>query len=291
MVHRKTFLKGENMLFIEILKAIFIGIVQGITEWLPVSSTGHMIIANEFVNLNISDGAWELFEVVTQLGSILAVIILFFEKLNPLKKVGGRVRIKGETLSLWKKVVIAVLPAAIIGVLLDDWLESKFYNFVVVAIMLIVYGIAFILIERANKKKKFKYNSVYELDNKTSFKVGCFQVLSLIPGTSRSGSTILGASLVGVSRTAAAEFSFFLAIPVMAGATLLKTVKAIFVDDIFLTATEILIIYVGTLTAFLVSLCVIKLLMSFVKKHTFESFGWYRIIFGIILLGYYFIFK
>ena len=279
------------MLFIEILKAIFIGIVQGITEWLPVSSTGHMIIANEFVNLNISDGAWELFEVVTQLGSILAVIILFFEKLNPLKKVGGRVRIKGETLSLWKKVVIAVLPAAIIGVLLDDWLESKFYNFVVVAIMLIVYGIAFILIERANKKKKFKYNSVYELDNKTSFKVGCFQVLSLIPGTSRSGSTILGASLVGVSRTAAAEFSFFLAIPVMAGATLLKTVKAIFVDDIFLTATEILIIYVGTLTAFLVSLCVIKLLMSFVKKHTFESFGWYRIIFGIILLGYYFIFK
>ncbi|MBQ8546249.1 MAG: undecaprenyl-diphosphate phosphatase [Clostridia bacterium] len=279
------------MLFVEILKSIFIGIVQGITEWLPVSSTGHMIIANEFVNLNISDGAWELFEVVTQLGSILAVIILFFNKLNPFKKVGGRVAFKHETVSLWKKVIIAVLPAAIIGVLLDDWLESKFYNFVVVAMALIVYGVAFILIERANKKKKYKYNSVYELDNKTSFKVGCFQVLSLIPGTSRSGSTILGASLIGVSRTAAAEFSFFLAIPVMAGATLLKGAKAFLVDDISLTATEILIIFVGTLTAFLVSLGVIKFLMDFVKKHTFESFGWYRIIFGIILLVYYFVFK
>ena len=279
------------MLFLEVLKAIFIGIVQGVTEWLPVSSTGHMIIANEFVNLNISEEAWELFEVVTQLGSILAVIILFFERLNPLKKVGGRVKIKGETVSLWKKVIIAVLPAAIIGVLLDDWLESKFYNFVVVSIMLIVYGIAFIIVERINKKKKFKFTSVAALDKKTSFKIGCFQVLSLIPGTSRSGSTILGASLIGVSRTAAAEFSFFLAIPVMAGATLLKAFKAFFVDDVSLTATEILIIYVGTLTAFLVSLCVIKLLMNFVKKHTFESFGWYRIILGIILLSYYFIIK
>lgn len=279
------------MLFLEILKAIFIGIVQGITEWLPVSSTGHMIIANEFVNLNISNGAWELFEVITQLGSILAVVILFFEKLNPLKKVVGRVRFKPETVSLWVKVIIAVLPAAFIGVLLDDWLESKFYNFVVVAIMLIAYGIAFIVVERINKKKRFRYTSVNQLDKKTSFKIGCFQVLSLIPGTSRSGSTILGASLVGVSRTAAAEFSFFLAIPVMAGATLLKTVKAILIDDISLTATEILIIYVGTLTAFLVSLGVIKFLMSFVKKHTFESFGWYRIILGIILLVYYFIIK
>ena len=279
------------MLFIEILKSIFIGIVQGITEWLPVSSTGHMIIANEFVNLNISDGAWELYEVVTQLGSILAVIILFFNKLNPFKKVAGRVAFKKETVSLWKKVIIAVLPASVIGVLLDDWLESKFYNFVVVAIALIVYGIAFIVVERANKKKKYKFDSVYELDNKTSFKVGCFQVLSLIPGTSRSGSTIIGASLVGVSRTAAAEFSFFLAIPVMAGATLLKGAKAFLIDDISLTATEILIIFVGTLTAFLVSLAVIKFLMNFVKKHTFESFGWYRIIFGIILLVYYFVFK
>ena len=279
------------MLFIEILKAIFIGIVQGITEWLPVSSTGHMIIANEFVNLQISAGAWELFEIITQLGSILAVIILFFYKLNPFKKVGGRVQVEKKTVSLWVKVIIAVLPAAVIGVLLDDWLESKFYNFVVVAIMLIVYGVAFIIVEKINKDKTFKYNDVHELDKKTSFKVGCFQVLSLIPGTSRSGSTILGASLVGVSRTAAAEFSFFLAIPVMAGATLLKAAKAFLIDDITLNWDEIIIIAVGTLTAFLVSLAVIKFLMDFVKKHTFASFGWYRIVLGIILLSYYFIFK
>ncbi|MBQ3040501.1 MAG: undecaprenyl-diphosphate phosphatase [Clostridia bacterium] len=279
------------MIFVEVLKAIFIGIVQGITEWLPVSSTGHMIIANEFVNLNISAGAWELFEVITQLGSILAVIILFFKKLNPFKKVEGRVQIKKQTVSLWVKVIIAVLPAAVIGVLLDDWLESKFYNFVVVAIMLIVYGVAFIIVERINKKKQFKYTNVNELDKKTSFKIGCFQVLSLIPGTSRSGSTILGASLVGVSRTAAAEFSFFLAIPVMAGATLLKTAKAFFVDEISLNSLEILVIFVGTITAFLVSFAVIRFLMDFVKKHTFESFGWYRIILGIILLTYYFIIK
>jgi undecaprenyl-diphosphatase len=279
------------MLFVEILKAIFIGIVQGITEWLPVSSTGHMIIANEFVNLQISEGAWELFEVITQLVSILAVIILFFNKLNPFKKIEGRVQIEKKTLSLWINVIIAVLPAAVIGVLLDDWLESKFYNFVVVAIMLIVYGFAFIIVERINKKKQFKYTSVNDLDKKTSFKIGCFQVLSLIPGTSRSGSTILGASLIGVSRTAAAEFSFFLAIPVMAGATLLKVAKAFLIDDIILNSTEMLLIFVGTLTAFLVSLAVIKLLMNFVKKHSFESFGWYRIAFGIILLGYYFIFK
>lgn len=279
------------MIFVEVLKAIFIGIVQGITEWLPVSSTGHMIIANEFVNLNISAGAWELFEVITQLGSILAVIILFFKKLNPFKKVEGRVQIKKQTVSLWVKVIIAVLPAAVIGVLLDDWLESKFYNFVVVAIMLIVYGVAFIIVERINKKKQFKYTNVNELDKKTSFKIGCFQVLSLIPGTSRSGSTILGASLVGVSRTAAAEFSFFLAIPVMVGATLLKTAKAFFVDEISLNSLEILVIFVGTITAFLVSFAVIKFLMDFVKKHTFESFGWYRIILGIILLTYYFIIK
>lgn len=278
------------MIFLEILKAIFIGIVQGITEWLPVSSTGHMIIANEFVRLDISDGAWELFEVVTQLGSILAVIILFFNKLNPIKKSSAGFYVENKTIKLWKRVIIAVIPAAVVGVLLDDWLDSKFYNFVVVAIALIVYGIAFIVIERINSKKEFKYTSVDQLDGKTSFKIGLFQVLSLIPGTSRSGSTIIGASLIGVNRTAAAEFSFFLAIPVMAGATLLKATKAVFIDDISLNAQEILIIFVGTLTAFLVSLAVIKLLMNFVKKHTFESFGWYRIIFGAVLLIYYYYF-
>ncbi|MBR2943647.1 MAG: undecaprenyl-diphosphate phosphatase [Clostridia bacterium] len=281
------------MLFVEICKAIFIGVIQGITEWLPVSSTGHMIIANEFVKLNISDGAWEIFEVVTQLGSILAVIILFFDKLNPFKKNKGGIGIgvKKETVSLWIKVIIAVIPAGVLGVLLDDFLDAHFYNFITVAIALIVYGILFIVIEKINKKRKFKYNDIGGINKRTSFEIGCFQVLSLIPGTSRSGSTILGASVLGVSRPVAAEFSFFLAIPVMAGATLLKVAKAFLIDDISLNAQEILIIFVGTLTAFLVSLAVIKLLMDFVKKHTFSAFGWYRIAFGIILLAYYFIFK
>ncbi len=281
------------MLFVEICKAIFIGVIQGITEWLPVSSTGHMIIANEFVKLNISDGAWEIFEVVTQLGSILAVIILFFDKLNPFKRNKGGVGIgvKKETVSLWIKVIIAVIPAGVLGVLLDDFLDAHFYNFITVAIALIVYGILFIVIEKINKKRKFKYNDIGGINKRTSFEIGCFQVLSLIPGTSRSGSTILGASVLGVSRPVAAEFSFFLAIPVMAGATLLKVAKAFLIDDISLNAQEILIIFVGTLTAFLVSLAVIKLLMDFVKKHTFSAFGWYRIAFGIILLAYYFIFK
>lgn len=278
------------MVFVEILKAIFIGIIQGITEWLPVSSTGHMIIANEFVKLNISDGAWELFEVVTQLGSILAVIILFFDKLNPIKKKQKGFGFKMKTVSLWKKVIIAVIPAAVIGVLFDDWLDSHFYNFVVVAIALIVYGIAFIIIEQINSSKKYKYTDIEALDGKTSFKIGLFQVLALIPGTSRSGSTILGASLIGVDRATAAEFSFFLAIPVMAGATLLKGAKAVLIDDISLNSTEALVIFFGTLTAFLVSFAVIKLLMSFVKKHTFEFFGWYRIFLGVILLAYYYIF-
>lgn len=281
------------MLFVEICKAIFIGVIQGITEWLPVSSTGHMIIANEFVKLNISDGAWEIFEVVTQLGSILAVIILFFDKLNPFKRNKGGIGIgvKKETVSLWIKVIIAVIPAGVLGVLLDDFLDAHFYNFITVAIALIVYGILFIVIEKINKKRKFKYNDIGGINKRTSFEIGCFQVLSLIPGTSRSGSTILGASVLGVSRPVAAEFSFFLAIPVMAGATLLKVAKAFLIDDISLNAQEILIIFVGTLTAFLVSLAVIKLLMDFVKKHTFSAFGWYRIAFGIILLAYYFIFK
>lgn len=281
------------MLFVEICKAIFIGVIQGITEWLPVSSTGHMIIANEFVKLNISDGAWEIFEVVTQLGSILAVIILFFDKLNPFKRNKGGIGIgvKKETVSLWIKVIIAVIPAGVLGVLLDDFLDAHFYNFITVAIALIVYGILFIVIEKINKKRKFKYSDIGGINKRTSFEIGCFQVLSLIPGTSRSGSTILGASVLGVSRPVAAEFSFFLAIPVMAGATLLKVAKAFLIDDISLNAQEILIIFVGTLTAFLVSLAVIKLLMDFVKKHTFSAFGWYRIAFGIILLAYYFIFK
>lgn len=272
--------------FIEILKAIFIGIVQGITEWLPVSSTGHMIIANEFIKLDVSEGCWDLFEVITQLGSILAVIILFFDKLNPWSKnKNGEMRKK--TWSLWFKVVVAVLPAALIGLVLEDWLDKTFYKFVPVAIALIVYGVLFIVIERINKNKQMKYNDVYDIDYPTALKIGCFQVLSLIPGTSRSGSTILGASLVGVSRTAAAEFSFFLAIPVMFGASALKAFKAFALDGLTLSATEIIVLIAGTLTAFIVSMVVIKFLMSFVRKHSFESFGWYRIALGIILVIYY----
>lgn len=274
--------------FIEILKAIFIGIVQGITEWLPVSSTGHMIIANEFVQLDVSEGCWDLFEVITQLGSIIAVIILFFDKLNPWSKNKDEIMRK-KTWSLWLKVIVAVLPAAVIGLIFEDWLDETFYKFVPVAIALIVYGILFIVIERLNKNKKMKYNDVYEIDYPTALKIGCFQVLSLIPGTSRSGSTILGASLVGVSRTAAAEFSFFLAIPVMFGASALKAFKAFALDGLTLDLTEVIILLVGTLTAFVVSMIVIKFLMSFVRKHSFESFGWYRIALGIILIIYFII--
>lgn len=275
-------------LFIEILKAIFIGIVQGITEWLPVSSTGHMIIANEFVKLKVSDGCWDLFEVITQLGSILAVVILFFDKLNPWSKNKSDVQ-KKQTWSLWFKVVVAVIPAAVIGLLLEDWLDEHFYNFVSVAVALIVYGILFIIIERINKKRKMKCDDVYDINYPTAFEIGCFQVLSLIPGTSRSGSTILGASTVGVSRTAAAEFSFFLAIPVMLGASSLKAVKAFLIDGLSLSSDEVIILVTGTLTAFAVSMIAIKFLMAFVKKHSFESFGWYRIALGVMLIAYYII--
>ena len=273
--------------FIEIIKAIFIGIVQGITEWLPVSSTGHMIIANEFIKLDVSEGCWNLFEVITQLGSILAVIILFFDKLNPWSK-NKTQELKTKTWSLWLKVIVAVLPAAIIGILFEDFLDEHLYNFVTVAIALLVYDILFIVIERLNKNRKMEYTDVYDIDYPTALKIGCFQVLSLIPGTSRSGSTILGASTVKVSRTAAAEFSFFLAIPVMLGASALKVLKFI-VNGGALNTTEIIVLISGTLTAFAVSLFVIKLLMSFVKNHSFESFGWYRIGLGITLLIYYII--
>ena len=274
--------------FIEILKAIFIGIVQGITEWLPVSSTGHMIIANEFVKLDVSEGCWDLFEVITQLGSILAVVILFFDKLNPWSK-NKDSEARKRTWSLWFKVVVAVMPAAVIGLLFEDWLDKHFYDPVVVAIALVVYGVLFIVIERINKNRKFKVEDVYGIDYPTALKIGCFQVLSLIPGTSRSGSTILGASTVGVSRTAAAEFSFFLAIPVMLGASALKAFKAFVLDGVVLNSTEIAVLISGTLTAFLVSMVAIKFLMSFVKKHSFESFGWYRIGLGAILIAYFLI--
>ena len=274
--------------FLEILKAILIGIVQGITEWLPVSSTGHMILLNEFIKLDVSEAFFELFEVVIQFGSILAVIILFFDKLNPFsKKKDGEM--KKKTWTLWLKVIVAVLPAAIIGLPLDDWFQAHFYNYIAVSVALIVYGVLFIVIERRNKNKPKKYEDVYDIDYPTALKIGCFQVLSIIPGTSRSGSTILGASLVGVSRTAAAEFSFFMAIPVMLGASAYKVLKYIVKVGVALISTEIIVLIVGTLTAFLVSVAVIKFLMDFVRKHSFESFGWYRIALGTVVIIYFLI--
>lgn len=275
--------------FIEILKAILIGIVQGITEWLPVSSTGHMILVNEFVKLNVSDAFFEFFEVFVQFGSILAVIVLFFDKLNPFSKAKDA-SMKKKTWSLWLRVVVAVLPAAIIGLPLDDWFQAHFYNYVSVAVALIAYGILFIVIERVNKNKAKKYGDVYDIDYPTAVKIGCFQVLSIIPGTSRSGSTILGASIVGVSRTAAAEFSFFMAIPVMLGASAYKGLKFALKYGGAFSSTELIVLIVGTLTAFFVSLFVIKFLMNFVKKHSFEPFGWYRIALGAVVIVY-FLFK
>ncbi len=281
------------MIFIEILKSILIGIVQGITEWLPVSSTGHMIIVNDLVPLKVSSEFWDLFEVVIQLGSILAIIVLFFDKLNPWSK-NKTPELKKKTWSLWLKVVIATIPTAIIGVPIDllfDHLidDSQFAMILTISVALIVYGIAFIVIERLNKNKTKKCEDVYEIDYKTAIGIGSFQSLSVIPGTSRSGSTILGASVLGVSRSAAAEFSFFLAIPVMLGASLLKGAKAILIDHISMTSTEVVVLIVGTLTAFAVSLVAVKFLMSFVKNHSFEVFGWYRIAIGAILIVYSFI--
>ena len=278
------------MLIIEVLKSILIGIVQGITEWLPVSSTGHMIIVNDFFPLDVTPEFWELFEVVIQLGSILAVLILFFDKLNPLSKQKTQEQRK-KIWGLWFKVIVAMIPTAIIGIPIDFLVDRLFGShpmgmLLLICFALIIYGIFFILIERFGKRKPKIYEDVYDINYLTAFKIGCFQSLSVVPGTSRSGSTILGASVVGVSREASAEFSFFLAIPVMLGASLLKAAKAFFIDKISIGLTEALVLAVGTLTAFLVSLVVIKFLMSFVKKHSFEVFGWYRIAVGVILVAY-----
>ena len=273
------------MEFIEILKAIFLGIVEGITEWLPISSTGHMILFDEFVKLDISAEFKELFFVVIQLGAILAVPVFFFGKLNPFSKKKTETERK-DTWSLWFKVIVGAVPAAIIGFLLDDFFDEHFYNYIVVAIALIVYGIAFIVVERFKKGKSFRVERVEELSYKDALMIGTFQVLSLIPGTSRSGSTILGGMLGGVSRTASAEFSFFMAIPIMLGASLLKIVKFVAAGFVA-TSTEIVLLLVGIVVSFLVSLFAIKFLMDFVKRHDFKPFGIYRIALGIIVLGYF----
>jgi undecaprenyl-diphosphatase len=270
---------------LEILKAVLFGIVEGITEWLPVSSTGHLILLDEFIRLKVTAEFYEMFEVVIQLGAILAVIVLFFHKLWPFSPKKSTQE-KKNTWNLWFKVIVAVIPSAVLGLLLDDWMDAHLYNYVVVAIALIFYGIAFLLVERKNDGKAFKIDSVEAIDYKTALLIGAFQCLSLIPGTSRSGSTILGAILLGVARPAGAEFSFFLAIPTMVGASGLKLLKYL-LEGMIPSMGEIAVLITGCVVSFLVSLLVIRALMDYVRKHSFSVFGIYRIILGAAVLVYF----
>lgn len=271
----------------ELLKAVLFGIVEGVTEWLPISSTGHLILLNEFITLNVSDEFRSMFDVVIQLGAILAVIVLFFHKLNPFspRKTEGE---KKQTWQLWFKVIAAIIPSGIVGVLFDDWMEAHFHNATVVSIALIVYGVAFILVERRNARLVGgkTVEDVYAIDYKTALLIGCFQCLSLIPGTSRSGSTILGAILIGVGRSAGAEFSFFMAIPTMLGASAIKGLKFL-LSGVAATGTEIGVLIVGCVVSFVVSLLVIRGLMEYVRRHSFSAFGVYRIILGVVVLVYF----
>lgn len=271
----------------ELLKAVLFGIVEGVTEWLPISSTGHLILLNEFITLNVSDAFRSMFDVVIQLGAILAVIVLFFHKLNPFSPTKSEGE-KKQTWQLWFKVIAAIIPSGIVGVLFDDWMEAHFHNATVVAIALIVYGVAFILVERRNASRVGgkTVEDVYAIDYKTALLIGCFQCLSLIPGTSRSGSTILGAILIGVGRSAGAEFSFFMAIPTMLGASAIKGLKFL-LSGVSATGTEIGVLIVGCVVSFLVSLLVIRGLMEYVRRHSFSAFGVYRIILGVVVLVYF----
>ena len=269
----------------EFIKAILFGIVEGITEWLPISSTGHLILLNEFLTLQVSEEFQSMFDVVIQLGAILAVIVLFFHKLNPFSPKKS-VTAKRRTWDLWFKVVIAILPSAVVGILFDDWMDAHLHNGIVVSLMLILYGFAFIWVERMNGGKKPLTKDVFKLDYKTALLIGVFQCLSLIPGTSRSGATILGGILIGVSRSAAAEFSFFMAIPTMLGASAIKLLKFM-MSGVSATGTEVTVLITGCVVSFIVSLVVIKGLMEYVRKHSFSVFGLYRIALGIIVLGYF----
>lgn len=268
--------------FIEILKVIFLGIVEGITEWLPVSSTGHMILVDEFIKLNMTPEFMEMFFVVIQLGAIMAVVCLFWDKLFPFEFKGG-FKVKNDTMNLWFKIVVACLPATVIGLLFDDVIDEYLFNPLTVALMLIIYGVLFIVVENRNKGRRPVINDLTQITYKFAFMVGVFQLLALVPGTSRSGATIVGAILIGASRYVASEFTFFLAIPVMLGASLLKILKFGFV----FTSAEAIILGTGTLVAFFVSILAIKFLMGYIKKHDFKVFGWYRIVLGIIVLAYF----
>lgn len=272
---------------IEILKAILFGIVEGITEWLPISSTGHMILLNEFVTLNVSDDFWEMFLVVIQLGAILAVVLLYWNKIFPFHFKEKPV-VQKDIFVLWFKILVACIPAAVIGLAFDDVFDALFYNPWCVAIALIIFGIAFIVIENRNKGAKPRINELDQISYKTALTIGLFQLIAAVfPGTSRSGATIVGALLIGVSRTVAAEFTFFLAIPVMLGASLLKLVKFGFQ----FTGPEAVILLVGMIVAFVVSVVVIRFLMGYIKKHDFKVFGWYRIVLGIAVLAYFMAFR
>ena len=279
------------MEFLEIIKAIILGIVEGITEWLPISSTGHMILVDEVLKLNMSPEFMEMFLVVIQLGAILAVILLYWKKIWPFKVENG-LKIEKDTIIMWVKILIACVPAAIVGVLFDDKLNELFYNPTTVAIMLILFGILFIIIENYNKGKSPKINSLSKITYTVAIMIGIFQLIAAVfPGTSRSGATIVGALLIGVSRTIAAEFTFFLAIPVMLGASALKLVKFALKTGFVMTGNEVAILSVGTFVAFIVSILAIKFLMSYIKSNDFKISGWYRIILGILVLAYFYIIK
>lgn len=273
-------------MFQELLKAALLGVVEGITEWLPISSTGHMILVEEFIRLKASPEFMEMFRVVIQLGAIMAVVLLYFHKLNPLAP-SKSLRQKKDTMSIWYKVIVGMLPAAIIGIPLDDWLDAHLYNYQTVAVTLILYGVLFIVIENRNRRRGARIENFKELSYKTALMIGAFQVLSLIPGTSRSGATILGGILLGTSRSIAAEYSFFLSIPVMFGASALKLVKFGF----GFTGEELMILLVGMVVAFVVSILAIRFLMGYIKRNDFKVFGWYRIVLGILVLGYFLLFN
>ena len=276
---------GKGM--IEVLKAVLFGIVEGITEWLPVSSTGHLILLNEFINLNASDEFLNMFDVVIQLGAILAVCALFFRMLNPFDRRKNETQ-KKQTWSLWFKVIAAIIPSGVVGVLFDDWMSQHLHNSIVVSVALIVYGVGFIWVEKRNEGRQMRVSDVHEIPLSTAMVIGLSQCLSLVPGTSRSGSTILGGILAGVSRGAAAEFSFFMAIPTMLGASGIKLLN-FFLSGAAFSAQDLLVLLVGCTVSYIVSLLVIKGLMSYVRRHSFSAFGVYRIILGIVVLIYFWV--
>ena len=274
---------------IEILKSILYGIVEGITEWLPISSTGHMILLEELLPMKVSQSFWDVFLVVIQLGAILAVVVLYWHKIFPFNfKNKNRPFLRYDIFQMWFKIIVACIPAAIVGLLFDDWLNAHLYNAIVVAIMLVLVGIAFIIIENHNKDRRARVDTLQQLSWADALIIGVFQLIAAVfPGTSRSGATIIGALMIGVSRTVAAEFTFFLAIPVMLGASLLRLVRFGFA----FTAAELVLLLVGMLVAFIVSILVIRFLMSYIKKHDFKVFGWYRIMLGILVLFYFFVIR